>query len=69
MKVIEKTPKEFCCMAGACPRVFETDRGTIIVVGRFLNSKEQSQLPAGTFGEGEAAVELPKKIIANIRFE
>jgi hypothetical protein len=69
MKVIDLTPKEFNCMAGACPKVFETDRGTVIVIGRVLGYQEQSQLPTGTLGEGEAAVELPKGIVANLRFE
>ena len=69
MKVIDLTPKEFYCMAGACPKVFETDRGTVIVIGRLLDRQEQSQLPTGTLGEGEAAVELPRGVVKSLRFE
>ena len=40
---VEKTPFVLYCAACACPSVFETNRGTFIIVGKELNLKEINQ--------------------------
>lgn len=44
-----------------CPNVFATDRGTLVVQGRLLNTDD---LPAGdTIPTGEALVEIPPELL------
>ncbi len=59
MTTVEKTPAAFYCVACACPSVFETDRGTYIIVGKKLNLKEVTRKVKNKIGDGEIAVEIP----------
>jgi len=66
LKTIERTPVAFQCAACACPSVFETDRGTYILVGKKLNLKEISQEIKNKIGDGELGVEVPKELITKL---
>ena len=63
LTIVEKTPAEFHCVIGTCPSVFETDRGTYIIVGKKLNLKEVTQEVKNKIGDGEIAVEIPKGLL------
>ncbi len=63
MTTVEKTPAAFYCVACACPSVFETDRGTYIIVGKKLKMEEITQEVKNKIGEGEIAVEIPKGLL------
>jgi len=63
LSVVEKTPTEFKCLVGACPSVFETNRGTYIIVGKKLNLKEVTQEVKNKIGDGEIGVEIPKGLL------
>lgn len=63
MTTVEITPVAFYCVACACPSVFETNRGTYIIVGKKLNLEEASQEVKNKIGDGEIAVEIPKGLL------
>ncbi len=63
MIVVEKTPAKLFCAVYACPSVFETNRGTYIIVGKNLNRSEITQEIKNKIGEGEIAVEVPKGLL------
>ena len=60
---VEKTPAGFYCVVATCPSIFETDKGTYIIVGKKLSSKEVSQEVKNKIGDGEIAVEIPKGLL------
>ena len=62
----EKTPAQFYCVTCACPSVFETNRGTYIIVGKELNLKEIAQEIKNKSGEGEIGIEVPKGLITEL---
>lgn len=49
------------CGGGTCPTLYETDRGTVVVQGYVLDSDTLSKLG---LPEGEAAVEIPRELLA-----
>ena len=61
MKIKEVTPKKFACIAGGCPAVFETDRGTYLIIGDRVESSEDV-LP-GRVGPEETVIEVPVGLI------
>lgn len=63
--VRDLTPDTHRCGIGACPAVFETDRGTIVLVGKVLSDTDRAQL-AERIGEGEVAIEIPRDLIQNV---
>lgn len=63
LTVVEKTPIEYQCLACACPSVFETNKGTYIIIGKKLKMEEITQEVKNKIGEGEIAVEIPKGLI------
>jgi len=63
---VEKTPDEFYCVACACPSVFETNRGTYIIVGKKLNLKEITQEIKNKIGVGEIGIEVSKGLITEL---
>lgn len=67
---VELTPDIYRCAGGlaACPSVFETDQGTLLVIGKLLDDNTKKLLPEGRVGEGEIAIEIPKGMITNIDF-
>ncbi|MEV8632731.1 hypothetical protein AB0395_13830 [Streptosporangium sp. NPDC051023] len=51
--------------AGACPSLYETDRGTIVVQGlRVVDTEALSDLRHVL--EGETAVEVPRELLSDI---
>ena len=66
MIVVEKTPPEFYCIAGTCPSLFETNRGTYIIVGKKVNLKEITQEIKNKIGVGEIGIEVPKALITEL---
>lgn len=65
MKLTEITPAAYRCISAACPKVFTTGQGTLVIVGRLLDPREQSELACGVVGPGEAAVEIPEGLVSN----
>lgn len=51
--------------AGACPTLYETDRGTIVVQGLTLTDAE-ALADLRDVLDGESAVEVPRELIAEI---
>ncbi|GAA3727958.1 hypothetical protein GCM10022205_10870 [Spinactinospora alkalitolerans] len=52
------------CRNGTCPTIYSTDRGTYVIQGYAVSDEgalEQLDLPLG-----EAAVEIPRDLIASI---
>ena len=66
MKLIEKTPKSSLCILANCPAIFETDRGTYVVIGKQLSSTQSSKLLNGRIGPNETAVEIPEELLKSI---
>ena len=64
MKVKEITPKAFLCEAGGCPAVFETDRGTCLIIGSRVDSAES--LLSGRIGQDEVVIEVPAELVRSI---
>ena len=51
------------CPGSACPKIFESDRGTYVVQGYVLDAPTKDTL---TLPEGESAVEIPVELIERI---
>ncbi|MEU8318507.1 hypothetical protein AB0C33_09045 [Nonomuraea sp. NPDC048881] len=51
--------------AGACPTLYETDRGTIVVQGLHVTDPE-ALADLRDVLDGEAAVEVPRELITEI---
>ncbi|GAA0913603.1 hypothetical protein [Nonomuraea longicatena] len=51
--------------AGACPTLYETDRGTIVVQGLHLTDPE-ALADLRDVLDGEAAVEVPRELLTDI---
>ena len=67
MKLRNITPKAQMCFIGACPALYESDRGTIIVIGHKLDSASVAKLLPGKVSTNEAAIEVPKNLFIEIR--
>jgi hypothetical protein len=63
MKAKNITPKEGRCIVGACPSCFETDYGTIIVIGRQVPSRILPLNVRRKLGAYDIAVQVPRKTI------
>ena len=57
------TPRRFQCGIGACPAIFESDRGTYLLVGRRMTGRVPVEL-RGHIGEDETVVEIPRELLA-----
>ena len=66
MKLRDITPKSLQCIISSCPAIYETDRGTIVLIGRRLDSVRDSGLLPGKVGEGEVAIEIPRELLSGI---
>jgi|GEM_PF-3706121 len=51
MKIKDITPSRFSCAGGACPAVYDTDRGTYLIIGRKVEVPEG--IPHGKIGLGK----------------
>ncbi len=49
------------CASSTCPAVYETDKGSYVMQGKFLSAADLSEL---NLGSDETAVELPASVIA-----
>jgi hypothetical protein len=65
-KYREITPAALRCIIGACPSVFETDTGSLVVIGSRLGAHQLSCLPKGKIAEHEFAVEVPRDLLARL---
>lgn len=63
MNLVEKTPESLVCLIGQCPAIFETDRGTYVVIGQIVQDLEGIK---GRIGKNEIAIEIPQKLLAGI---
>jgi hypothetical protein len=69
MKLVEITPKRLQCGVGPCPSVFETDRGTYVIVGTQLSSKQVEELLPDKVAPHEGAIEIAKDFLSEIKHE
>lgn len=63
---VEIKPGNSACAAASCPSVFETDRGTLILVGAEVNVKDAPEEIRNKIGAGETAIEIPKGLITEL---
>jgi len=63
MKLIDLTPRSIRCGVGPCPAIYKTERNTFVVIGTILGDREAKKSLQGKIGEGEAAVEVPEKLL------
>ena len=61
----ELTPKIEMCGIGACPAVFETNKGSYAIIGKKLDAK--NLWVDKRVGKDEVLIEVPKNIIDNKR--
>lgn len=67
MKIVnEITPQRMECVVGACPSIFETDRGTYILIGKELGIEDAPEKVRAKIGVGETAMEVPKELITKL---
>lgn len=64
MKLKDVTPLKFVCHGGFCPSIFETDKGTYLIVGTGVDSPE-TVLP-GKIGSEETVVEVPADLLRSL---
>ena len=63
----DKTPPEFVCAVAACPAVFETDDGRLVLVAKRAGAQIKAAVPASRIGEDEILVEIPKSLLRLVR--
>lgn len=61
MKIKDITPKQFSCGEGRCPSIYETDRDTILIIGKRIDSAEN--LPLAKIAPNETLIEIPVDLI------
>ena len=60
----ELTPKNMVCAPlPICPAIFETDKGSYVVIGKITNAKRLGI--SKRVGKDETVIEIPKKLIDN----
>ena len=67
MKVKDVSPEAFFCFIGACPAIFETDRGTYLVIGKKVVTQDRASLPLGRVSADEEVIEIPKALLTGLR--
>ncbi len=65
MKVKDVTPKGLACIAGGCPAIFKTDRGTYLIIGTNLDSARG--LLSDRIGPNEVVIEVPAELVRSIK--
>ena len=64
MKAKNITPKGAQCGLGpACPAIFQTDRGTYVIVGSIPAMDDLPRNIRKKVGKGETAVEIPDNVL------
>ena len=66
IKVIEITPNKFHCIAAACPSVFETDSGKLLIIGKKLGKESIPDDVKKKIGSDEMVIEVPKNLITDL---
>ena len=64
MKLKEITPEAIRCTIGACPAIYETQKGSFIIVGKRLSNKHIEL--EGRVGQDEDAVEIPMSLLSEL---
>jgi len=64
MKMKDVTPASYFCQGGACPAVYETDRGTYLIVGNRVRPEER--LLSDKIAPHETMIEVPAGLIREI---
>lgn len=57
----EVTPKKMLCLFNMCPRIYEADRDSYLIVGKRVNPKYAGLKKK--VGEGEIMIEVPPDLI------
>lgn len=66
MKIFEKTPNNLFCAIGACPSVFETEKGTFLIIGKKLDKENIPDEVRKKIGNNEMVIEVPKNLITEL---
>lgn len=66
MKLREITPEHMRCIIGSCPAIYETNRGTYILIGHKLNLKKIDSNLKNKISSHENAIEVPQELLKNI---
>lgn len=66
IKLAEITPDSMHCGIGACPAIYKTSHETYILIGVKLKAQHAKELLQGKIGVGEAAIEIPKRLIDDL---
>ena len=51
---------QLACNGGSCPAVYETSRGTYVIIGRRMSAEEKAELPMDCI---EDALEVPRELL------
>ncbi len=66
IKTKDITPSPFACAVGACPAVFSTDRGTLLIIGREITKDALEQSVRTRVSPSETVVEVPIELLRTI---
>ena len=64
IRIKDVTPAHMVCIIGGCPAVYETDRGTLLIVGKRVQPEVRRQVPAEKVGPDEVVIEIPRDLLA-----
>ncbi len=64
-KVKEISPDNYCVL-GSCPSVFETDKGTFLIIGKKLDNEKIPDEVKKKIGSNEMVIEVPKNLITEL---
>jgi hypothetical protein len=64
MKLKNITPKQFTCLAGGCPALFENYRGTPLVIG--VQVKLVANDLSGRIGPNDMLIGVPSELIRKV---
>ncbi|MFA6294860.1 MAG: hypothetical protein WC666_00360 [Candidatus Paceibacterota bacterium] len=63
MKAKEITPVEARCGVGPCPSIFQTNRGTFLVIGPIPATNDLPRNVRRKIGKGEVAIEVQQNVL------
>lgn len=66
MTLINITPAHLHCAIGACPAVYRTDHGTIVLIGRKVASAHILRELSGRVGPDEEVIEIAEEYLSPI---
>lgn len=58
------TPKEFDCLLNLCLRIYETSRGTYVIIGKRVEPKDVGL--EDKVGADELLIEIPRGLLSGI---